>query len=79
MRGRGGSRCVDMNEVHVRTVTTRKEQLATWWQHMDEQFEAIRNHINAFTTRLSNMGGHNKRHHQPLPHVSEEEDEHNDE
>ena len=34
--GRGGNRCVDMNEVYVHTMTTHKEQLATWWQHREE-------------------------------------------
>jgi hypothetical protein len=29
------------------------------WQHMEEQFAAMGDQIEAFTTRLSNMGGHN--------------------
>jgi hypothetical protein len=31
--------------------------------------------IEALPTRLSNMSGHNERHHRPPPHISEEEDE----
>jgi hypothetical protein len=52
-----------MNKVQVRMETTRKEQLAAWWQHMEEQFKAMRDQFEAFLTRLSNMSGHNKRHH----------------
>ena len=65
----------NMNEVQVRSETTRKKQLATWWQHMEEQSKAIRDQFKAFPTQLSNMGGHNKHHHRPPPHVWEEEDE----
>jgi hypothetical protein len=71
-----GNRFANMNEVQVRTETTRKEQLATWWQHMEEQFEAMKDQFEAFPTRLSNMGGHNEHHHRLPPHVSDEEDEH---
>jgi hypothetical protein len=71
-------RFADMNEVYVHTETTCKEQLATWWQHMEEQFEALRDHFEALSTRLSNMGGHSECHHRPPPHISEEEDEHDD-
>ena len=75
----GRSDCfADMNEVNVRMETTRKEQLTTWWQPMEEQFEAMRDHFEALSTRLSNMGGHNECHHRPPPHVSEEKDEHDD-
>jgi hypothetical protein len=69
----------DINEGRMRTETARKEQLETWWQHMEEQFEAMRDQFEAVPTRLSNMGGHNECHHQPPPHVSEEEDEHDNE
>jgi hypothetical protein len=57
------NRLADMNEVHVCTETARKEQLVTWWLHMEEQFEAIRDQFEALPTQLSNMGGHNKCHH----------------
>jgi non-ribosomal peptide synthetase component F len=66
----------DMNKVHVRTETTRKEKLATWWQYMEEQFKALSDQFEAFLTQLSNMGGHNEHHHQPSPHIWEEEDKH---
>jgi hypothetical protein len=65
-----------MNKVHVHTKTARKEQLVTWWQHMEEQFKAMRDQFEALYIRLSNMGGHNKHHHRPPLHISEEEDEH---
>ena len=42
---------------------------------MEEQFEAMRDQFEALPTRLSNMGGYNKCHHLPSPHISEE-DEH---
>ena len=68
----------DMNEVHVRIKTARKEQLATWWQHTEEQLTAMRDQFEAFPTWLSNIDGYNKCHHWFLPHVSEEEDKHDD-
>jgi hypothetical protein len=73
-----GNRLAHMNKVHVRTETTCKEQLATWWQHMEEQFEAMRDQFEALPTRLSNMSGHNEHHYRPPPHILEEEDEHDD-
>ena len=72
------NRLADMNKVYVRTKAERKEQLATWWKHTEEQFKATRDQFKALLIRLSNMGGHNERHHRPPLHVSEEEDEHDD-
>ena len=50
----------------------RREQSVVRWQHVEEQFVAMRDQVKALTTLLSNMGGHNKRSHQPPPHVLEE-------
>jgi hypothetical protein len=41
------------------------------------EFVAMRDQFEALPTRLSNMGGHNKCHHRPLPPVLEE-DKHDD-
>jgi hypothetical protein len=37
-----------MNEVYVCMEAACKEQLATWWQHMEDQFKAMRDQFEAF-------------------------------
>jgi hypothetical protein len=62
-----GNRCADLNEVYVRIEVACKEQPAIHFQHMEEQLEAMRDQVEALTTQLSNMGGHNRRRRQPRP------------
>jgi hypothetical protein len=73
---RRGNHFANMNEVQVHTEIACKEQLATWWQHMEEQFKAMRDQFEALPTRLSNVSGHNKGYHRPPPQISKEEDKH---
>ena len=69
-----GNRCVDINKVYVRIEAARKEQLVICLQHMEEQLKAMRDQVEALTTRLSNMGSNNVRRRQPRPQYAGAED-----
>jgi hypothetical protein len=69
-----GNRYADINEVYVRIEAARKEQLVICLQHMEEQLEAMRDQVEALTTRFSNMGVNNVRHCQPRPQHAGPED-----
>ena len=56
----------DMNGLNIRRRQPRlwymraeDKFIAKHWQHMEEQFTAMGDQIDALTTQLSNMGGHN--------------------
>jgi hypothetical protein len=58
----------------MRIEAARKEQLVICLQHMEEQLEAIRDHVETLTTRFSNIGGNNVCHCQPRPQHAGAED-----
>lgn len=73
---RGKGNCYgSLHDVYEHEELVCGEQDATQWQHMEEQYKAMRDQIEALTTQLSNTRGPNVRHHRPPLHASEEEDE----
>jgi hypothetical protein len=70
-----GDHLVDMNEVYVHTMTTRKEQPVICLRHMEEKFGGLivrkkgraRTQHGVPTNHLADMDGPNVRHRQPRP------------
>ena len=73
-----GNRYANLHGVYEHEKSVHGEQEAAWWQQMEEQFENMRDQVEALTIQLSNMGGHNRHYHQTPLHISEEEDGHDD-
>jgi hypothetical protein len=63
---RGMGNCyANLNEVYERKESVHEELAVAHWQHMEEQLEVMRGQMEALTTNLTNMGGHNRHLHQP--------------
>jgi hypothetical protein len=74
IRGRG-NRYANLEDVYGHEEAVHREQSAVRWQHVEEQFVAMRDQVEGLITLLSNMCGHNEHCHQPPPQILEEEDE----